>query len=493
VALAGIMGGENSEIRPETTDILLESAYFNPVTIRRSSKRLGLHTEASHRYERGADVEMVPVALDKAAALIVEVSGGTICRGVLDNYPAPPAERKVTLAVRRVNDILGLNLAPEDVQGHLRTIGLAVQPAVEKDEELLVVTIPTFRPDLEREIDLIEEVARLNGYDRIPVTMPVSRMICHRPPVHLDAVRRAREAMVRAGYAETVNYSFIAPAAWQRLGLEDDDPRRQAVAILNPLTDEQSHLRTTLVPSLLDVVTRNLAYQQQDLRLFEVRPVFATQPGEELPNEKWRLCATLCGQREPEGWAQHREPVDFFDLKGALEDLLAEFKVTDVTWLAGQNEPFLHPGKSCVVRHGDTVLGTVGEVHPRVLERWEIDLPVFLCDLDLEALFAVGAGHGGFQPLSRFPQVYRDSAFLVGEDVPVAEVFRVLNLARGRFVEDIVLFDLYRGAGIPEDKKSLAIRVRYRSMDKTLTDDEIQSAHDKLVRSLTRQLKAEIR
>jgi phenylalanyl-tRNA synthetase beta chain len=493
VALAGIMGGENSEIRPETSDILLESAYFNPVTIRRSSKRLGLHTEASHRYERGADVEMVPVALDKAAALIVEVSGGTVCRGVLDNYSAPPAERKVMLAVRRVNDILGLSLAPEDIQGYLHAIGLPVQPAAEKDEDLLVVTIPTFRPDLEREIDLIEEVARLNGYDKIPVTMPVSRMICHRPPRHLDTVRRAREAMVRSGYAETVNYSFISPVLWERLGLEDDDPRRQSVAILNPLTDEQSIMRTTLVPSLLDTVARNLAYQQQDLRLFELRPVFLAQPGEELPAEKWRLCVALCGQREPEGWAQDREKVDFFDLKGAIEDLLIEFNIVDATWQPGLAEPFLHPGKSCVVRHGDTVLGTVGEVHPRVLERWEIDLPVFLCDLDLEQLFAVAADHAGFQPLSRFPQVYRDSALLIDEQIPADEVFRVLNRARGRFVEDIVLFDLYRGAGIPEGKKSLAIRVRYRSIDKTLTDDEIQSAHDKLVRSLTRQLKAEIR
>lgn len=301
VALAGVMGGENSEVVAETVDILLESAYFNPLAIRRTSKRLSLRSEASHRFERGADIAMVPVALDKAAALIVQVAGGVVCKGMIDEFPRPLAERKVTLAVQRVNEILGLKLGMDDIQAHLLSIGLEVQPVEEKDIDRLVVTIPSFRPDLERDIDLVEEVARLNGYDNIPVTMPAGRMLCHLPPQHLREVKRLRDVMVAAGFNETVNYSFVAPEAWDRLELSDDDPRREPVKILNPLTEDQSVMRTSLVPSLLECVTRNVAYQNSDLHLFELRPVFLTHTDDVLPIEKWRLCAVLCGRREQEG------------------------------------------------------------------------------------------------------------------------------------------------------------------------------------------------
>lgn len=493
VALAGIMGGENSEIVPETVDILLESAYFNPLTIRRSSKRLALRTEASHRFERGGDVAMVPVALDKAAALISQVAGGAICQGRIDEYPKPLQERKIVLSVRRVNEILGLKLNLEDVLGHLRSIGLEVFPAEERDEARLVVVVPSFRPDLEREIDLIEEVARLNGYDHIPVTMPAGRMICHIPPRHLRETTRLRDAMVAAGFSEIVNYSFVSPGSWDRIGLDDTDVRRQPVKILNPLTEDQSVMRTSLVPSILETVTRNLAYQNHDLRLFELRPVFLPNPGEPLPLEKWRLCAVLCGRRQPEGWGQVNDNVDFFDLKGVVEQILDMFNVSKIVWDASAGESFLHPGKSCAVRFKDTILGTLGEVHPKVLSAFEIDQPVFLLDLDFEQLLAASGGAGKFQALSRFPQVARDSAFLVDEDLPFSEVLKVLNQACGNLVEDFTLFDLYRGKGVPEGKKSLAIRVLYRCVDRTLKDEEIQKAHDKIVKTLIANLGIEIR
>lgn len=493
VALAGIMGGENSEVAPDTVDILLESAYFNPAAIRRTGKRLGMHTEASHRFERGADVAMVPVALDKAAALIVQVAGGEVCRGRLDQYPAPLPERKVAVSVRRTNEILGLQLKLEDVHGHLRSIGIEVHPGVENDEELLVATIPSFRPDLEREIDLIEEVARLNGYDRIPVTMPAGRMICHLPPRHLGEVARLRDGMVALGFNEVVNYSFVPPASWDRLGLAQDDPRRGPVKILNPLTEDQSVMRTSLVASLLETVARNLAYQNADLRLFELRPVFQPRAGEILPSEKWHLCMAMCGRRQPEGWAQSNEKADFFDLKGIAEQILDQMNISGVTWDGSVSEPFLHPGKSCTLLQKKLVLGTLGEVHPRVLDAFEIEQPVFLLDLDFENLLAAAGGAGFFRGLSRFPQVARDSAFLVDEALPAGEVFEVLNRSRGPLVEDITLFDLYRGKGVPEGKKSLAIRVRYRSADRTLKDEEIQKAHDKLVNALVARLGAEIR
>ncbi|MBE0598549.1 MAG: phenylalanine--tRNA ligase subunit beta, partial [Desulfuromonadales bacterium] len=311
VALAGIMGGENSEIRPQTIDILLESAYFNPTTIRRTSKRLGLHTESSHRFERGVDIDLVPIALDRAAALILELAGGEAARGRLDVYPRPVAARQLTISPRRSEEILGLSLPAAEIARLLRGIGLQVEregDGADADADAsLKVTVPVFRHDLEREIDLIEEVARLNGYDRIPVTMPVGGALCHPPRESQRQLRRLRDLLVGAGFSEVINYSFVAPAGVDRLGLAEGDPRRQMVRVLNPLTEEQSVMRTTLMPSLLETVARNLAYRSRDLRLFELRPVFHPQAGDELPVEKMRLTAVVCGRREPEGWAQGNE------------------------------------------------------------------------------------------------------------------------------------------------------------------------------------------
>ncbi|MEJ2699101.1 MAG: phenylalanine--tRNA ligase subunit beta, partial [Desulfuromonadales bacterium] len=493
VALAGIMGGENTEIRPDTADILLESAYFNPPTIRRTSKRLGVHTESSHRFERGADVDMVPVALDRATSLIVEVAGGIAARGAIDVYPQPLPGRKLTVTSRRVSEILGIELDLLEIQRLLRSIGLGAEQAEDREDGALYVTVPAFRPDLEREIDLIEEIARLNGYDRIPVTMPLGRVICHRRADHQKKVIHVRNAMVASGFSEIINYSFISPEVWDRIGLSGEDSRRRNVAILNPLTEEQSVMRTSLVPSLLETVARNLSYRTRDLRLFELRSVFLPRTGEELPEEKLRLSGVACGRREPEGWSQGGELVDFFDLKGVAEGLLERFQVGKTTWVADAGEAFLHPGKSCCVYRDDCLIGTLGEVHPRVCQAYDIDLPLFLLDFDLEALFLLAGPVQGFRPLSRFPDVSRDSAFLVDEEISAGQILETLDQARGKDVEDIVLFDLYRGKGVPEGKKSLAIRVRYRSPERTLTDDEINRIHGRFVDALRKQVGAEIR
>ncbi len=493
VALAGIMGGENSEISSDTVDILLESAYFNPPTIRRTSKRLGIHTESSHRFERGTDVGMVPVALDRATSLIIEVAGGRVARGAIDVYPRALPERRLTVTARRVSETLGVELDLLEIQRLLRSIRLGVDPAPDRNDDALYVSIPAFRPDLEREIDLIEEIARLNGYDRIPVTMPSGRVICHRRADHQRKVIQVRNTLVGAGFSEIINYSFVSPDVWDRIGLSEEDSRRRNVTILNPLTEEQSVMRTSLVPSLLETVARNLSYRTRDLRLFEVRPVFLPRAGEELPDEKLRLSAVVCGRREPDGWAQGGEAVDFFDLKGLAEELMERFQVGKITWVPDGGEVFLHPGKSCAVYRDDCLLGTLGEVHPRVCQAYDIDLPLFLLDFDLEALFRLVGPVSGLRPLSRYPDVSRDSAFLVDEEISAGQVLEILDQARSKNVEDVVLFDLYRGKGIPEGKKSMAIRVRYRSPERTLTDDEINRIHGRFVEALKKQVGAEIR
>ncbi len=493
VALAGVMGGENSEVRADTVDILLESAYFNPTAIRRTSKRLGLHTESSHRFERGADVDMVPLALNRAAALIADLAGGRVAQGLIDTYPHKIDRRHVTITASRSSQILGLDLDANDIRKKLSAIGLKCQLLVDRRDGAIDVEIPNFRPDLEREIDLIEEVARLVGYDKIPVTMPVSTLDCQKLPRHFALERQVRDRMAQLGYAEIINYAFFNAACLDRIGLGPDDGRRQCVQILNPLTEEHGSMRTTLVPSVLDTASRNLAYRSEDLALFELRPVFQPLPGSELPRESLRLVAILCGRREPLGWAQSAATGDFFDMKGVVEQLLDTLRITGVSWTPDHGESFYHPGKSCALYLGDTLLGTLGELHPEVLRNYDLGSSAVICDLDIEALFGCGGSAIKFQPLSRYPGVQRDSAFVVDADIPVQRVFEVLGQVRLKDLESLTLFDVYQGEGVPQGKKSLAIRASYRALDRTLTDDLIQNLHGKLIQALENELGAALR
>ncbi len=493
VALAGIMGGENSEVSLETTSILLESAYFNPTAIRRTSKRLGLHTESSHRFERGTDVDMVPLALDRAAALIAELANGSIARDAVDAYPRKLLRRKVTITASRTSQLLGLEVDANDIRTRLSTIGLKCDLMVDRRDGAVKVEIPNFRPDLEREVDLIEEVARLVGYDRIPVTMPVSSLTCQQLPGHLSLERRVRNRMAHMGYSEVINYSFFNAECLNKLGLVDDDTRRQNVQILNPLTEEHGSMRTTLVPSLLETAARNLAYRSEDLALFELRPVFQPVDGAELPQESLRLTALLCGRREPQGWAQAAAKGDFYDMKGVVEQLLADLRIFDVRWQAEHDEVFYHPGKSCALYRGERLLGTLGELHPEVLHKFDLGSSAILCDLDLEAFFATCGEAVKFQPLSRYPDVQRDSAFMVDNEVTAQQVFDVLGQVKLKDLESIELFDVYCGEGVPAGKKSLAIRACYRALDRTLTDELIQNLHGKLVKAMEKELGAELR
>lgn len=493
VALAGIMGGGNSEVSTETTDILLESAYFNPLTIRRTSKRLGLHTDASHRFERGTDVDMVPLALDRAAGLIAELASGQLASGVVDAYPSALPRRSVRVTASKTSQVLGLEIDAGEICHKLNAIGLKCEIVVDCSDGAVKVEIPNFRPDLEREIDLIEEVARLIGYDEIPVTMPTSSLTCQQLPDHLSSERQVRDLMIQQGYSEVINYSFYNAACLDKLRVVEADARRQNINILNPLTEEQGVMRTTLVPSLLETASRNLAYRSENLALFELRPVFQAVENSELPEEKLRLVAFLCGRRERLGWAQSSEGADFFDMKGVVEQLLVNLGVNDVRWQPEHDEPFYHPGKSCAIYQGELMLGTLGELHPEVVRNFDLAPSSLLCDIDVEALFECGDTTIQFKPLSRFPDVQRDSAFLVDREVTAQQVFGVLDSVKLKDLESIELFDVYCGEGVPEGKKSMAFRACYRAMDRTLTDELIQNLHGKLIKAMEKQLKAELR
>ena len=493
IALAGVMGGGNSEVSSETTDILLESAYFNPVTIRRTSKRLGLHTDASHRFERGTDVDMVPLALDRATALIAELASGQVAKGVVDEYPSALPRRTVTITASKASQVLGLEIDTDDIRHKLNSIGLKCDLQVDRRDGEVNVEIPNFRPDLEREIDLVEEVARLIGYDKIPVTMPASSLTCQQLPEHLSRERQVRDLLLQLGYSEVINYSFYNASCLDKLRIAENDSRRQNVNILNPLTEEQGVMRTSLVPSLLETASRNLAYRSEDLALFELRPVFQPVEDSEMARESLRLTAFLCGRRESQGWAQSSDEADFFDMKGVIEQLLSNLGVSDVCWQVEHNEDFYHPGKSCAIYQGERLLGTLGELHPEVIRNFDLAPSSILCDIDIEALFELGDKTIKFKPLSRFPDVQRDSAFLVDIDVAAQQVFSILNRVKIKDLESIELFDVYCGEGVPEGKKSLAIRACYRAMDRTLTDELIQNLHGKLIKAMEKELGAELR
>ena len=491
VALAGVMGGQNSEVQDDTKDILLESAYFNPIAIRRTSKRLGMHTESSHRFERGTDVDIVPLALDRAASLIAELANGVVAKGAVDVYPEAIECKILTISAEKTTQVLGVDVDQGLVCEKLESISLTCEKL--DDGDTVKVVIPNFRPDLEREIDLVEEVARLVGYDQIPVTMPVCSMTCQQLPEHLAMERLVRNSLTQRGFAEAINYSFYNDSCLEKVRVSADDKRRRSVKILNPLNEEQSSMRTTLVPSVLETASRNLAYRTEDLALFELRPVFQPDGDEELPCESLRMSALICGRREPVGWAQSADSSDFYDMKGVVEDLLAVLRISDVNWDAGKSDAFYHPGKSCSIMKGDRLLGTIGELHPEVAHNFDLPSSAILCDLDVEALLELGGAKARFKPLSRYPDVQRDSAFLVDIDVSAQQVFDVLGKVKIRDLESIDLFDVYVGEGVPDGKKSLAIRACYRALDKTLTDDQIQNLHGKLIRALEKELEAELR
>ncbi|WP_306532680.1 phenylalanine--tRNA ligase subunit beta [Geobacter sp.] len=490
VALAGIMGGENSEIRQDTANILLESAYFNPSAIRRTSKRLGLHTESSHRFERGADVDILLTALDRAASLIAELAGGEIARGAIDVYPRSLPSRTVRFRVKRCNELLGIQLAADEMAAIFNRLEFTVNSV---EPGLLDVTVPSFRVDVEREIDLVEEVARLNGYNTIPVTMPKARVFSDRPTRHQRLEKRLRNVMVGQGFSEIINFSFMAPGVLDKLLLADDDPRRSVVRLRNPLVEEQSVMRTALLPGLLETASRNLNYRMLTLRMFELRRVYLPMEGQELPREPLHLAGILTGARYREGWNQERYQVDFYDVKGVVEHILDEFAVTSVSYVQDCLHPYFHPGKSCSVRSGDELLGSFGELHPDVQDNFEIDQPVHYLELDFEKLAMLSSDNVTIKPPSRFPDTFRDIAMLISDEAPASAILDCIGGLKIREVECAEIFDLYKGTHIPEGFKSVAVRIRYRSQEKTLTDDEVSPLHQRIVDTLVKKLEVTIR
>ncbi len=485
VALAGIMGGYDSEITEETCDVLLESAYFNPSSVRATAKALGISTEASYRFERGADPSAVPAALDRASQLIAELAGGTICEGVVDVYPGQQPLTEIQFRPERVNFVLGTTLEASEMVQILDRLGFNVDAT----GDIYHVTVPTFRADITREIDLIEEIARVHGYDNIPTTLPKGDIPVPAQDPKTEIRKRIKHFLLAAGMMEAVNYSFCDPNCFDRIRLNADDPLRNTLRLQNPLSPEMSVLRTTLTPGLLANAQHNRNHQIDTIALFEIGGVFVHDGEEQEPE---RVAGVLAGQIGEGVYSDPYRPPDFFDIKGLVEEMLEVCGVVDWT-LQKTDTPTFHPGRNAEVLLGDKRIGVFGEAHPEVLENYDLPYKAYFFEFDLEGLTDAAAFAKRFEPISVYPKVARDLAIVVDREILSDMPTALIYTTGGDAVDSVRLFDVYEGEQVPEGKKSLAYTITYHSATETLTDKAVNALHDEVVKGLNRELGAELR
>ncbi|SMB98960.1 phenylalanyl-tRNA synthetase beta subunit [Thermanaeromonas toyohensis ToBE] len=488
VAVAGVMGGLETEVTRQTRNILIESAHFDGVAIRRASRYLSLRSEASLRFERSVNIEGAPRAADRAAELMQKLAGGSIAHGRLDCYVARKSPVTIRFRPERVNYFLGTELSREEIKEILERLKLKVK---EKSPDTWQVEVPSTRGDLTQEIDLVEEVARLYGYDRIPITIPPGVVPGEKKSRRQVWEEAGQEAAVACGLTQVITYSFINPKIWDILRLPPGHKWRRTVVLQNPLREEQSILRTTLLPGLLEVAARNANRRVMPVAIFELGRVFIPQ-GNELPQEPLRLAGLVMGTRE-RGWDWPPVEMDFYYLKGVVEEILERVRVPKVRWEPTTAYPFLHPGRSAEIWVYRDAIGFAGELHPDVLSAFDLPARAYIFELDWEILMELAGGIPAYQPLPKFPAVERDLAVVVSEEVPSEKVREVILAAAGPYLKECRLFDLYRGQQIGEGKKSLAFTLSFQREDRTLTDVEVNSIMQEIEKELGRRVGAVLR
>lgn len=489
IAIAGVMGGAETEVGARTTDVLLESAHFEAVRVRRTARRLGLSSEASYRFEREIDRDGLRRAIDRAARLLAELAGGSVAPGVVEaTGRAPSAVAEIALDPERVNRLLGTHFDRAAIAALLARVDVV---DVDAGSGPLRCRVPSWRNDLRRDVDLIEEVARIHGYDHLPTTLPVALL----GPVAVSrgrsVVEGARNALCAAGFVECMTLPFASAADLDRIGLPEDDARRRVVHLQNPLTDEESNLRSTLVPSLLAVARTNRSRQVERIRAFEVGRVFAAVASDELPGETLHVAGVVL-RGEGGLWAAPTPPPLFFDAKGAVERLFEDLGLA-ASFSAGANEPFLHPGASAAIALGGRRVGVVGELHPETAARFEIDASCAIFALDLDAIAATPPVPVKVREVSRQPSVRRDLAVLLSRDEPARGVLDAIRGTAGPHLVAAEIFDRYEGTGVPEGRVSVAFRLVFQRPDRTLLDTEVARATERVVRMLADRFGGELR
>lgn len=470
VAVAGVMGGADSEVTSTTRTIVLESAYFNPLSVRRTSKKLGLKTEASMRFERGSDPALPAIAMKRAVALLETIGAGRARGTLVDRYPMKSKPVVLKLRREKMRGLLGHAVPDKDAQRILQGLGFALQTAPGGWK----VTVPTWRVDAAREVDLIEEVARHYGFDRLPTTFPAPAAAPRPMDPRIVRARQMRSALTGAGFSEAVTFGFMADAAAAPFAADGD-----VVPIANPLSETFAVLRPSAVPGLVDAVAHNRRREQRDVRLFEIGARFSRAQG-----ERRALACAWTGTAAPEHWSGSARDVDFFDIKAVVE------RVCEVAGVAVETTPhqarWLVPGRAATATAQGTTIAVLGQLAGDITEAHGLPAdPVYVADIDLDALEQAGGGRDfRVEPLPRYPSVTRDISVLVDDTLASAALRDTIREAAPSTLVRVVEFDRYQGKGIPEAKVSISFRLTFRSSDRTLTDAEVQEAMDRVLRAL---------
>jgi len=486
IALAGVMGGTNSHITEATRDIVIEGACFAYDGVRRTSGRHKLFSDSSYRFERDMSEETALLAGERAAQLILEVAGGTLYNGVLDSWEKPAALPPVRLRPARTRAFLAVDIPDKRMVQYLEGLGCQ---AVEQDEQTITFDVPFWRKDLTREIDLVEEIIRLHGYNNVP-RRTEAQHIMDRAGFRLR--RDLADTLVASGYYEVVNWSFCDPEALDWMNLAADDPRRQAPRLANPIGARFAIMQPTLLPGVLKCLLHNLSRGQKDLKLFELNKTYL-RPGTHLAQEDYHVCGAQCGLREEKHWSGKTGEADFFDVKGAVENLLQKAQVEGAAWIPSR-EPFYMSGQGADVMHGELCLGSVGQLDPKLLLHFGLDMPVFSFNLSLGALRAAQpTAQAEFEPISKYPPVLRDISMLIAQSHPVEEVMRAIRAVQPDMIREVKLFDEFRGKQIPQGYRSLSFGMLFHSDVKTLTDETINALFTKVVNKLQEKFQIELR
>lgn len=476
VAVAGVMGGLNSEIQADTTTILIEAANFDQDSIRSTSKKLGLRTEASARFEKGIDPNLSQEAADRVCRLIEILGAGKVIKGSVDCYPQKIQANPVDVRVARVNQVLGIDLTAKEMESIFRRLEM---------ETLHIgghirVTPPTIRQDLEEEVDYVEEVGRIFGYDRLPVTLPKGNSQAGKS--RKQALRElTKEALVGMGFREIQTYSFVSPKGVERICAQKQEELQNMVKLINPLGEDTSVMRTTLIPNMMDVLERNNSRNISHVRAFELGNTFFNEidAASNLPREQDSLCLAAYGAEET-----------FFTLKGALNELLGKLGIHNPRYQLESSLATFHPGRCAQIYLDQIKLGVMGEIHPDVAEHYGIDPKVYLCELSFDRMFEQSNIEKVFAPLPKYPSTARDIAVIAKEEVTAGQMETIIKREGGAILEEIELFDVYRGKNIPDGSKSVAFSLTYRSADHTLTDEEVSKVHKEVVKALQSELDA---
>ena len=475
VAVAGVMGGENSKITGGAGAVLFESATFDGTNIRLTSKKLGLRTDASSKFEKGLDPNLALEAVNRAAQLIEENGWGEVVRGVADCYPAKREPRLVPYTAERVNALLGTSLTAAEMEAYLARVAVMV-----KDGKAVA---PTFRPDLESEADIAEEVARLYGYNNIEATLAAGTPTVGKKTGWQLMEDTLKNALVAFGFNEALTYAFESPKVFAKLGVAESSPLRGTVTISNPLGEDFSIMRTTTANGMLMSLATNYNRRNESAALFELAKVYIPKalPLTELPEEKPVLTIGMYGKK------------DFYDLKGVIEGIVAQFGVRGVDFEPISDCPYLHPGRAAAVAVGGETFGVFGEVHPDVADRYGIGAKAYLAELNMKVLFANMQIVSEYEAVPRFPAIRRDIAMLVRDEVLVRDIENTIRERSGKLVETVKLFDVYKGQNVPDGHKSVAYSISFRAPDRTLTDDEVQAVMKKILENLEGKVGAQLR